>query len=120
MMQPRFERRTGRSPHALVAHPRFRAGWDFLMLRCESGEVPAELGEWWHDFSLADAPGRQAMLERAAPSGGAAKKRKRRGRRKGPADAGEAGSEDPAEPGPPSAHDDQRPTRSDASRNDAS
>jgi poly(A) polymerase len=120
MMQPRFERRTGRSPHALVAHPRFRAGWDFLMLRCESGEVPAELGEWWHDFSQADTPGRQAMLERAAPSGGAAKKRKRRSRRKAAPDADEAGSEDTAEPGPSSAHDDQRPTRSDASRNDAS
>ncbi len=82
MMQPRFERRTGRSPHALVRHPRFRAGWDFLMLRCESGEMPLELGQWWLDFSEADAPERQAMLERAAPEAGTAKKRKRRSRRR--------------------------------------
>src|SRR5690606_16834248 len=90
MMQPRFERRSGRSPHALVAHPRFRAGWDFLMLRCESGETPAELGQWWLDFSEADSPERQAMLERAAPGATAAKKRKRRSRRRGASSDGDA------------------------------
>ncbi len=87
MMQPRFERRTGRSPHALVAHPRFRAAYDFLLLRCESGEAPGELGEWWTAFAAADAPARQALLERSAPEGGAPKKRRRR-RRGGARDAG--------------------------------
>ena len=38
-MQPRFERRTGKSPYKLLEHPRFRAGYDFLLLRCESGEL---------------------------------------------------------------------------------
>ncbi|HLT25372.1 MAG TPA: polynucleotide adenylyltransferase PcnB [Zeimonas sp.] len=97
MMQPRFERRSGRSAHALVAHPRFRAGWDFLMLRCESGEVPAELGEWWHDFAQADAPGRQAMLEQT-PSGGTTKKRKRRSRRRATSKAAGAEGAAPQEP----------------------
>ena len=86
MMQARFERRTGRSPHNLVAHPRFRAAFDFLLLRCQSGEAPAELGEWWTDFAAADAEGREALLARApVPAGGAAKKRRRRsgGRRGG-------------------------------------
>ncbi len=92
MMQPRFERRTGRSRHALVAHPRFRAGWDFLMLRCDSGEIPAEIGQWWHEFSQADSAQRQAMLERAAPASGAAKKRKRRSRRRGAASEAEGGA----------------------------
>jgi len=85
-MQARFERRTGRSPHNLVAHPRFRAAFDFLLLRCQSGEAPAELGEWWTDFAAADAEGREALLARApVPAGGAAKKRRRRsgGRRGG-------------------------------------
>ena len=80
MTQARFERRTGRSPHTLVAHPRFRAAYDFLQLRCQSGEAPAELGEWWSAFAAADADGREAMLARAPkPAGGAAKKRRRRG-----------------------------------------
>jgi len=99
MMQARFERRTGRSPHNLVAHLRFRAAWDFLMLRCQSGEAPAELGEWWTAFSGADAEGREALLARApAPAGGAAKKRRRRsgGRRgggRGPGDVAASGAE---------------------------
>ena len=35
LMQPRFERRTASSPHALVEQPRFRAGYDFLRLRAD-------------------------------------------------------------------------------------
>jgi hypothetical protein len=37
-MQPRFEKRTAASVPALLAQPRFRAGYDFLVLRAESGE----------------------------------------------------------------------------------
>src|SRR5690606_2401583 len=33
-MQPRFERRSGKSPYKLLEHPRMRAGYDFLLLRC--------------------------------------------------------------------------------------
>ena len=38
-MQPRFERRVGKSPYKLLEHPRMRAGYDFLLLRCQSGEL---------------------------------------------------------------------------------
>jgi poly(A) polymerase len=64
-MQPRFERRTGSSPNALVEQPRFRAGYDFLRLRADAGEVAAELAEWWEDFALGDADEREAMLQAA-------------------------------------------------------
>ena len=64
-MQPRFERRTGSSPNALVEQPRFRAGYDFLRLRADAGEVDAELAEWWEDFSLGDADEREALLKAA-------------------------------------------------------
>ena len=64
-MQPRFERRTGSSPNALVEQPRFRAGYDFLRLRADAGEVDAELAEWWEDFSLGDADEREALLAAA-------------------------------------------------------
>ena len=62
MMQPRFERRIGNSPAALVEQPRFRAGFDFLRLRAEAGEIDIELADWWEDFSLADDTDREAML----------------------------------------------------------
>jgi len=64
-MQPRFERRTGSSPNALVEQPRFRAGYDFLRLRADAGEVDGELAEWWEDFSLGDADEREALLAAA-------------------------------------------------------
>jgi poly(A) polymerase len=31
----------------VLAHPRFRAAYDFLLLRGEAGEVPKDLCEWW-------------------------------------------------------------------------
>jgi poly(A) polymerase len=79
-MQPRFERRTGKSPYKLLEHLRWRAGYDFLLLRCASGEVDAEVGEWWTEFAAADGPGREALLARkpAGETGGPAKKRRRR------------------------------------------
>jgi len=61
-MQPRFEQRAGKRPFGLLTHPRYRAGFDFLLLRCESGEAPAELGEWWASFAEAEAEERNAML----------------------------------------------------------
>jgi poly(A) polymerase len=93
LMQPRFERRQATSAMALVAQPRFRAGYDFLRLRADAQEVPAELAEWWEDFSLGDAEEREALLQLAresersrrtgepAPTADAAKKKRRRRRR---------------------------------------
>lgn len=61
-MQPRFERRTGNAPHSLVEQPRFRAGYDFLRLRADAGEVDPALAEWWEDFSLGTPEERDALL----------------------------------------------------------
>ncbi len=41
-LQPRFEQRSGQRPFRLLEHPRFRAGYDFLWLRCASGEMEGE------------------------------------------------------------------------------
>ena len=89
-MQPRFERRAGRAPYKLLEHPRFRAGYDFLLLRCASGELPAEVGEWWTEFYAAEGGDRERLVVEAGTrereggaNGGAPKKRRpRRGPRK--------------------------------------
>ncbi len=47
LMQPRFERRSGRRAVRFLEHPRFRAAYDFLLLRAESGEIDPALAEWW-------------------------------------------------------------------------
>ena len=62
-MQPRFEKRTPASALSLVEQPRFRAGFDFLRLRANVGEIDAELATWWETFSLADESAREAILE---------------------------------------------------------
>ncbi len=90
-MQPRFERRNGKNPYKLLEHVRFRAGYDFLLLRCSSGEIDRELGDWWTAFYEADEFARAEMVS-AISSGGAGAKRKRpprRGIRVGEDDTGE-------------------------------
>ncbi|MDO9360426.1 MAG: polynucleotide adenylyltransferase PcnB [Polaromonas sp.] len=64
-MQPRFEKRTGSSPYSLLDQPRFRAGFDFLRLRAQTGEIDTELLEWWEKFSTAYDDERHEMIEQA-------------------------------------------------------
>jgi len=107
-MQPRFERRAGRAPYKLLEHPRFRAGYDFLLLRCASGELPLEIGEWWTEFYAAEGGERERLVvvattrerEGAAGAGGPAKKRRpRRGPRKNSGEGGDGGAAAPAAAG---------------------
>jgi len=119
MMQPRFERRVGNTVATLVEQPRFRAGFDFLRLRADAGELDAELAEWWEDYSLGTDEERVALMElvrergpvhRAAGAGAGAgssgggggggegadpARRKRRRRRKPAAAGGEGGPASP-------------------------
>ena len=81
-MQPRFEQRQGQRPFRLLEQERFRAAYDFLMLRAEAGEGDAELAEWWTRFQEADGASREELL-REKPDGDAAPKRRRRRRRSG-------------------------------------
>lgn len=64
-MQPRFEKRVGSSPYSMLEQPRFRAGFDFLRLRAQTGEVDMALAEWWEKFSTAYDDERHAMIEEA-------------------------------------------------------
>jgi poly(A) polymerase len=65
MMQPRFERRSGSGPQRLIEQPRYRAGFDFLALRAEAGELDPALADWWEDFALGDEEERRALLDQA-------------------------------------------------------
>ena len=68
LMQPRFERRTPSSAQALVSQARFRAGYDFLRLRADCGEVSADLADWWEDFHLGSDEEREALLQDVKPA----------------------------------------------------
>lgn len=85
-LQPRFENRSGKRPYALLEQPRFKAGYDFLLLRAAAGEVDQELADWWKAFLQAEGEARHALLM-PAPSGD---KNRRRRRRRKPAGAPDA------------------------------
>ena len=78
-LQPRFDQRSGKRPYGVLEHPRFKAAYDFLLLRAESGEVEPELAEWWTDFMNRDGDARAAML--LPPKADETKKRRRRRRK---------------------------------------
>jgi poly(A) polymerase len=63
MMQPRFDKRVGSTPFGLVEQPRFRAGFDFMRLRADVGEVDEALADWWQEFSIADEAERQDLVD---------------------------------------------------------
>jgi poly(A) polymerase len=75
VLQPRFEQRGGQRPMRLLALPRFRAAYDFMLLRCQSGEAEIELGTWWEEFQHASEERRAEML---LPDTAGPKKRRRR------------------------------------------
>ncbi|ROH87884.1 polynucleotide adenylyltransferase PcnB [Stagnimonas aquatica] len=93
-LQPRFDQLQGNKPKRLLAHPRFRAAYDFLVLRAETGDADPQIARWWTaaqsgavlpeqpDEGGDDAP----EVAGAAPP---KKRRRRSGRRRGgaPADA---------------------------------
>jgi hypothetical protein len=65
VMQPRFEKRAGRVPESMVAQLRFRAGFDFMRLRADIGEVDEALASWWQEYSTADEFRREDLMEQA-------------------------------------------------------
>jgi len=75
MMQPRFDKRIGSSPFSLVEQARFRAGFDFMRLRAEVGEVDVLLADWWQEFSMADDSMRQDLMEQVRQEQGAQRAR---------------------------------------------
>lgn len=60
-LQPRFERTQGGRAFRLLEHPRFRAAYDFLVLRAETGEADLSLAEWWTRFIGASEAEQKAM-----------------------------------------------------------
>jgi len=97
-LQPRFERRHGKAPLRLLEHIRFRAGYDFLMLRAAADEVPPAFADWWTRFPHASDEEREQMLRDAAnegeSTGSGTRRRRRRRRGGGSSSAADAAADD--------------------------
>ncbi|MEX3548262.1 MAG: polynucleotide adenylyltransferase PcnB [Burkholderia sp.] len=102
-LQLRLEKRSGRSAIRLLEHQRFRAGYDFLLLRCESGELDESVAQWWTDFMDGDAAARETLLTQGAPrdkgagAAGPRKRCRRRDTRNHRLEDGDAGQPQPAD-----------------------
>ena len=93
-LQPRLVNRRGRgAAHRLLTHPRFRAAYDFLLLRAESGEDVAEHARWWTRFQETGGDARPSMHE---GNGSDDRRPKRRRRRRGRGSPPPASTEQPA------------------------
>ena len=92
-LQQRLLRTRGKRPLQLLEHPRFRAAYDFMLLRAAAGETGlAPLCDWWTRFQACTEDERLAMIQGPPPEtpGGAepppARRRRRRRRRRPAAD----------------------------------
>jgi len=92
-LQPRFHRREGRRALSFIGHPRFRAAYDFLLLRAEAGLEDPAIARWWTEIQTLPPEqqlqrvGAQAGETVPVEEGGPPRRRRRRGgrRRRAPA-----------------------------------
>lgn len=98
ILQPRFEQRVKKRVFRLLAHPRFRAAYDFLLLRASESPALTELAEWWTHAQQVEqqdlarefqppppieiGPDGEPVVPAAAADGTAPKKRRRPRRRR--------------------------------------
>jgi poly(A) polymerase len=80
-MQWRFDHRQGMRAARLLQHKRFRAAYDFLVLRATCGEVDEETVKWWTDIQTLPPEEQSKMLELTGRRQGG--RRRRGGRRRG-------------------------------------
>lgn len=84
-LQPRLESPNPRQIDRVTSHPRFRAAYDFLVVRERAGQVTHGMGDWWTRFQEADADAQRTMLDNLRPGAGrgqdAPPKRRRRRRK---------------------------------------
>lgn len=62
IMQARLNMRRGKKVFEMLENPRFRAAYDFLQLRYQSGEEVKELYEWWTEFQDCEPHQRERMV----------------------------------------------------------
>lgn len=62
-LQPRFENQSPKKIYRLLLHPRFRAAYDFMLLRCESNQLDKNIGIWWTAFIDADHHEKSLMVK---------------------------------------------------------
>ena len=68
-LQPRFENLNPKRIYRLLGHPRFRAAYDFLLLRNRQGEIDNDLAQWWIKFVEADDKTKSILIKKTKKNG---------------------------------------------------
>jgi poly(A) polymerase len=94
MLQARFAHRTKKRAMKLLEHPRFRAAYDFLVLRAEESSELAELAQWWTQAQEIEHTELAERLAAPVPTNTdvAPKPKRRRARRRRPKASNESGA----------------------------
>ena len=79
-MQYFFDKQRKRQVYRLLENRKFRAGYDFLLLRASIGQASTDCADWWTALQEQDEAGKREMINQLA--GGKARRRKRRRPRK--------------------------------------
>ena len=61
-LQPRFNSTSTKKIYRLLNHPRFRASYDFLLLRCQTLEISSSIGSWWTKFIVANKKNQNLLI----------------------------------------------------------
>ena len=67
-LQLKLETRLGHQPYKILNHPRFRAAYDFLLLREEASEDTQGIGDWWTHFQKVNRPAKIELLKKLRES----------------------------------------------------
>jgi poly(A) polymerase len=85
ILQEKLDRREGKRAYKALEHQKFRAGYDFLLLRAQIESTPEntslqDLAKWWTDFQVNDHNTQELMIKSIAPSRASSRRspRKRR------------------------------------------
>ncbi len=63
VLQLKLHSRIGKQPYKTLKHPRFRAAYDFLLLREKAAADKKHLGNWWTDFQKNDDSIKKSLIK---------------------------------------------------------
>ena len=76
-LQNRLESRQPRHIQRILGHKRFRAGFDFLVLRGHFDNKLKKLGNWWEEIQFAEKPRQEKMISEL-PAGNRRRRRRKK------------------------------------------
>jgi poly(A) polymerase len=66
VLQLKLQSRIGKQPYKTLKHPRFRAAYDFLLIRERASDNRNTLGDWWTNFQKNDDQIKKSLITKLA------------------------------------------------------